>query len=121
MPEIIFFSFLSKGTGKCHYLLLGVAGGSLLALVTELINMGFVVPSAKCEFEITSGQQGILLSMGFMGIVASSHFWGFMTDTWGRKNSLLLALISGYICSFISAFSVNAIMLIVTRFFTGFW
>lgn len=102
-------------------MLLFVAGGSLLSLVTELINMGFVVPSAKCEIEITERQQGILLSIGFLGIVASSHIWGFLTDTWGRKKSLQLALISGHFFSVLSAFSTSSVMLIIMRFLTGFW
>lgn len=109
------------GCGKCHLMLLFVAGGSLLSLVTELINMGFVLPSAKCEIEITGKQEGILLSIGFLGIVVSSHFWGFLTDTWGRKNSLQLALISGLFFSVLSAFSTSSTILIIMRFLTGFW
>lgn len=109
------------GVGRFHWLLLVVCGASLLALVTEVINIGFVVPSVKCEIAITASEQGVLLSMGFLGIVASSHLWGFLTDTWGRKRSLQLALGTGFLCSVASAFVPSVGWLIVMRFCTGFW
>lgn len=98
-----------------------MAGGSLLALVTELINVGFVVPSAQCEFLFTELQQGILLSIGFLGIVCSSHIWGFLTDTWGRKKALQLALSTGWLCSTLSAFATSYSAILTLRFLTGFW
>lgn len=109
------------GTGFFHTFLLIVCGASLLALVTEAINIGFVVPSARCEIHMTDSEQGVLLSMGFLGIVVSSHLWGFLTDTWGRKSSLQLALAMGFVFSSASAFAPNVGWMIGLRFLTGFW
>lgn len=81
--------------------------------------MNFVLPSAKCDLDISVGEQGFINSVGFLGVLVTSHFWGFLTDNWGRHRTLRLALLSTFFTSSISSLSVASWMLIVTRFFVG--
>lgn len=90
-----------------------------MGVVVEGIVLGFALPAAKCDLKFTIVEQGILNSVGFIGIVLSSHFWGFLADTWGRLKVLRLSLIISCCWSLISSFSVSVAMLIVTRFFVG--
>lgn len=81
--------------------------------------MALVLPLAKCELNLSNGEQGAINAVTFIGIVMTSHLWGFLSDTWGRRKVLLLSLGSGFIFSTISSFSVSSTMLLVTRFFVG--
>lgn len=90
-----------------------------LAVATEGLNMGFVLPVAKCELDISTSEQGLINAVAFIGVVLTSHFWGFMADTWGRQKVLRVALLSSFIFSTLSSFSVNSTMLLVTRFSVG--
>lgn len=92
-----------------------------MTLSIELEAMSLVLPTAKCELGITVTQQGIINSMGFVGVVVSSHFWGFMTDIWGRSKTLRLTLCLTIFLSILSSFSFTSWMLLITRLLIGIW
>lgn len=52
-----------------------------MGVVVENVNIGFVLPYVRCEMDISTAEQGLLNSVGYIGIVLSSHFWGFLADT----------------------------------------
>lgn len=83
--------------------------------------MAFVLPAAKCDIEMTTTEQGLINAIGFIGVVLTSHFWGFMADVWGRLKVLQFSLLSGFIFSIISSFSVSSLMLLLTRLAVGMW
>lgn len=55
------------------------------------------------------------------GVVTSSYLWGFFADKSGRHKVMIICSFFGFIFSFLSSFSVNVWMLIITRFFVGFF
>lgn len=83
--------------------------------------MAFVLPSAKCEMIITNTEQGLINAVSFMGVVLTSHFWGFLADTWGRRKVLQTALSTSFVFSVLSSLSTNSTMLLVTRLGVGLW
>lgn len=105
--------------GKFHYGLLMVAGMCFMACVTEITGLGLIMFPAKCDLQFTLAQQGLLGSAGFMGVTCSSHFMGFLADTWGRVRSLRSMLLVSLFTSLISVMSVNVWMLFTFRFLTG--
>lgn len=109
------------GHGRFHYLLLAVCGGSLLALVTELLIIGFVAGAVACELgSIDAGQRGALLAAAFLGVVLSSHAWGFAVDRFGRRRALRWSTASAAVCSLMSAVvATNVYALIAGRLATG--
>lgn len=101
-------------------MLITVATGlSLMGAVLENVSVSLILPYAKCDLQLTTSEQGLLTSVSFLGIVISSHFWGFMADTCGRQKVMRISLILGFICSFLSAFSINTNMMLVLRFMVG--
>lgn len=90
-----------------------------MGVVVENVNIGFVMPYVRCDMGITTVEQGLLNSAGYVGIVVSSHLWGFLADTTGRHNVLKFALGGSFLCAVLSVFSVNIMMLTVTRLFVG--
>uniref|UniRef100_T1GGW1 Major facilitator superfamily (MFS) profile domain-containing protein n=1 Tax=Megaselia scalaris TaxID=36166 RepID=T1GGW1_MEGSC len=107
------------GVGKFHYALLLIAGLCFMACITEIASIGQIMFSIKCDLKLTLTQQGLVGSAAYIGIVISSHFMGFLADTWGRTRSLRLTLFLSLCMSLISIMSVNVWMLFTFRFLTG--
>lgn len=107
------------GTGKFHWILLVTVGVGVLGVGSEGMSMGFVLPVAKCELHFGNVEQGMINAVAFVGVVLTSHFWGFMADTWGRVKVLRFSLIAGFLCSILSSFSTTTLMLLLTRFMVG--
>lgn len=72
----------SLGMGKCQYILTFLTGMSVLGSAIENTNISYILPYAKCDLELTTQQQGLLSAISYLGIVFTSHLWGFLADTW---------------------------------------
>lgn len=92
---------------------------SLLGSSVENTNVSYILPYAKGDLKLTIKEQGILSGISYFGIVFSSHLWGFLADTWGRRKVLRLAATGAFIFSFSSAFAANKYILILLRFLAG--
>lgn len=98
-----------------------ICGLASMTIVIDGQCMAVVLPAAKCDLGLSTAQQGFINSVAYIGIIVSAHFWGFIIDTWGRKNTLQLTLAMSLVCSVTSSFAVNSWMLIVFRFLVGIW
>lgn len=65
-------------------------------------------------------QKGILGGVAFIGIICSSHLWGFLADTQGRRVVIMPTLMIPFILSVLSTLTNNFYILAVFRFFNGF-
>lgn len=105
--------------GKFNIFIILAAGFSLCGLGWENMTISMIAPHAKCELQLTSADQGLLTSIGFIGIVLSAHFWGFLADTWGRRKVMQTSLLFGFIFSFLSSFASAKIWMLLARFLAG--
>lgn len=115
------FISLHLGMGKCQIVLTFLTALSVLGSSIENTNISYILPYAKCDLEPTAGEQGLLSAISYLGIVFTSHCWGFLADTWGRQKVLRVAATGAFIFSFSSAFAINTISMIVLRFLAGAW
>ena len=90
-----------------------------MTALMEGSNMAYVLPSAKCDLNISFKQQGLINSVGYIGIVLMSHAWGFLADTWGRRKVLILSLLLTSMSGLLSSLSVSSMMLFLTRLIVG--
>lgn len=109
------------GTGRFHLFILLICGSALLSSVNEGLSIGFVLPYVKCDLHMTPYEQGILNSVVFCGIILSSHFWGFLADTWGRRKVMQVSVLTTFIFSAISSVANNVWLMIVLRLLVGLW
>ncbi|XP_058064392.1 synaptic vesicle glycoprotein 2C isoform X1 [Anopheles bellator] len=107
------------GRGRFHTILLFVTGCCLMSVVNETVNVGFIISAAECDLQLTYTDKGLLNGAAFLGVVASSLVWGFLSDTWGRRKVLLLASCGALVFSVLSTFSPAVWVLIATRFLVG--
>ncbi|XP_037936819.1 synaptic vesicle glycoprotein 2B-like [Teleopsis dalmanni] len=106
--------------GKFNYLLILFSGFVLKSVVFESVAISFALPILECDLSLNYQQQGIIGAVAFIGIIVSSHFWGFLADTTGRKRIMLPALFLGFLVTVLSSFSPNFESLVVLRFINGF-
>lgn len=91
-----------------------------MSVINETLAAMFITPAAQCDLSLTLTEKGILYSAGFLGVVASSHFWGFVADTKGRKIVLLTSLIVSAAITFVESLIITTWIFILLRFFNGF-
>lgn len=92
----------------------------MAALIFETVGITFVLPVSQCDLNLTTSEKGILGAASFFGIICTSHLWGFLADTKGRRSVILPTLFIAFLMSFMSSFVQNFYLLTVLRFLNGF-
>lgn len=91
----------------------------LNTVVLESVGVSFALPVLECDLNLSHREQGILGAVSFAGVIASSHFWGFLADTTGRKRIMQPALIMGFLVTVCSSLSPNFMTFALLRFLNG--
>lgn len=108
------------GFGKFHYFLLAICGLIYLNTAVGITIISFVLPSATCDFRMTSEDKGLLTAAPMLGMLLGSYFWGCLADTKGRKVVLIATLLLDGVCGIISSVSQYFSLFMLLRFFNGF-
>ncbi|XP_069704226.1 synaptic vesicle glycoprotein 2B-like [Periplaneta americana] len=109
------------GHGKFHLFLLLACGACLVAMVAEAFGTAFIIPPAQCEFEMGAFEKGILNAITYVGMISSSHLWGYLADTQGRRKMLILSLFLDAICAVLSSIAPTFWLFCLLRYFNGFF
>uniref|UniRef100_A0A2A4JQ44 Major facilitator superfamily (MFS) profile domain-containing protein n=2 Tax=Heliothis virescens TaxID=7102 RepID=A0A2A4JQ44_HELVI len=113
---ITFEEALEKtGNGVYNILLVMTCSLILLAIGIDLFGFSLVV-AAACDLELTVSEKGILTSLPFVGILLVSYFWGYVSDTRGRRFTLVIPLLLSFILSCISSLSPHWLFLGLFKF-----
>ncbi|XP_043269117.1 synaptic vesicle glycoprotein 2B-like isoform X2 [Venturia canescens] len=107
------------GYGRFNYLLLLAILPAGCASIYSSTSMSYVLSSAECDLSLTLFDKGLLNSMPFAGMIVTSFFWGFMTDTFGRKKILMYGYLTTSLVSLSSSLSQTSGMLIFFKFLNG--
>jgi len=79
-----------------------------------------VMAAIGTEWQLTTGQLGLLSSSGMLGMIFGAALSGMAADKWGRRSVVMWTLVIYGLGSGLAGFSVNYEMLIILRFITGF-
>lgn len=90
------------------------------ALVMEKVGITYIFPVSQCDLNLTTNQKGFLGSVGFIGIICSSHLWGYLADTMGRRRIIQPTLFIASAISIASSFAQSFFLLATLRFLNGF-
>lgn len=116
----IAFHWFFSGYGSFNIAVLLSAGLCLMVVIIETMGMMFVVPAAQCDLHLSLGEKGLLSAISFLGVVSSSHLWGFIADTRGRRIVLLISMISSFLTTSVASFIPQHSIFILLRFINGF-
>lgn len=108
------------GFGKFNYFIIVLAGGLMACAYIELNSVNLILPIAECDLNLSTSDKGLLSAIGFAGIILSSHLWGFLADTRGRRATLIPSLVVANLTTFVSSLVNNFPLLVFLRFIHGF-
>lgn len=106
--------------GSFHYKLLILTGLGWMfdAMDTGLIS--FVLPVLAKEWALTTGEMGLIGSVGLIGMAIGAVIAGTIADKIGRKAVFSITLLLYSIATGLCALAWNLESLLVFRFFVGF-
>lgn len=107
------------GFGKFHYWLLFVAGWANASDAIEILCISLLLPSAQCDLKLTSGDKGWLTAILFIGMLIGGYVWGAVSDVFGRKKTLIVAMFANALCGFASSLSQEKVSFFIIRFLSG--
>ena len=108
------------GFGKFNYVFMLLAGSLMTCAYIELVSINFVLPVAQCDLNLSTSDKGILSSIGQVGVILSSYLWGFLSDTKGRRKTLIVSLLVAFAATVVSSFVNSFWLLVLFRFLNGF-
>ena len=94
-----------------------------IAWMFDAMNQGMVsgvMAAIGEDWALTTGQLGLLGSIGMLGMALGATLSGMAADRVGRKTLIVSNLVIFGVASGLAGFSVNYPMLLVLRFLTGF-
>ncbi|KAH9643841.1 hypothetical protein HF086_018234 [Spodoptera exigua] len=93
-----------------------MTGLILMGMIMHCLVLGYVIPAAQCDLELTSQQKGWLSALPFTAIILTSYFWGWLADTKGRRTAMLGSMFLAVVISAISSFAPNLTSFAVLQF-----
>ena len=105
--------------GLFNYVIIGLCGLIIHTVGVEASSIAFVLPVSECDLNLTSSQKGILGGIVLFGMIFSSHLWGFLGDTKGRRRVLIPTLFTAFFMTLICSFVQNFYLFTVLRFLNG--
>lgn len=119
LPSRAFRCFFAE-FGIFNYIVIFVSGLVLNAVSLETCSVAFIIPVSQCDLHFTAAQKGILGAVAPFGIICSSHLWGFLADTKGRRRVIQPTLFLAFFTTIISSFVENFYLFATLRFLNGF-
>lgn len=90
-----------------------------MCVIIETMGMMFVIPAAKCDLDMNLFQKGLLSSITVLGVFTTSHLWGFIADTQGRRKVILISLCTNFLFSLASSMAPSYWLFTTLRYFSG--
>lgn len=107
------------GFGKFNYFLVILSGAVLSTVLLETLGISFILPVAECDLNLTTKDKGLLSAIAFVGIITSSHLWGFLADTKGRRKIIIPTLFISFVITIVSSFVKSFWVFTLLRFCSG--
>jgi MFS family permease len=106
---------------RWHWLVVVALGITWLLDGLEVTIVGAIAPTltSKATLGLSPVEVGLVGSLYIVGAVVGAFVFGYLTDRLGRKRLFMWTLLLYLAATVLSAFSVNAFMFLVFRFFTG--
>ncbi|XP_058812283.1 synaptic vesicle glycoprotein 2B-like isoform X1 [Topomyia yanbarensis] len=122
LTQFAFFLSLSPsqtGFGRCGWQIFLVSALVMLVVLNETMGISILVPAAHCDLNLSATDKGMLTGVSFAGIILTSHVWGYLADTKGRKNVIILSLALTFVCSLVSSMAGNFVTIVILRLLVG--
>ncbi|KAJ8919145.1 hypothetical protein NQ315_012130, partial [Exocentrus adspersus] len=106
--------------GKFQAILLGVCGTIYATCAISTTTLSFVLPSAECDFRMTSVDKGRLSATPLIGMIFGCCVWGSIANSHGRKLAMMLSLLVDFSAAIVSSVARSFELFLICRFLNGF-
>ncbi|KAG7310148.1 hypothetical protein JYU34_004701 [Plutella xylostella] len=110
-------AMLLTGFGLYNITNMLLSGLILMGMIMETLGLSYVIPAAQCDLDLSLAQKGWLAAIPFVAIIITSHLWGWLADTQGRRPTMLATMAVSIVLSILSSFSPNLAVFAVLQFF----
>jgi len=107
------------GFGAFQVKLMLVAGLCWMADGSEMMLLSILSPTLKCLWSLSSFQEAIITMAVFFGLMVGSGFWGFASDKYGRKKTIILSTLCVLYFGILSSQSPSYGWIVAIRLFVG--
>lgn len=108
------------GFGLFHGLLLVICGWANASDAVEILCVSFLLPTARCDLQLSSSDMGILMASLFLGMMIGGYTWGYLADRRGRQKVLVASLTINGIFGALASLATRFWLFLLLRFISGF-
>eukprot|EP00743_Colponemidia_sp_Colp-15_P007285 GILK01007867.1.p1 GENE.GILK01007867.1~~GILK01007867.1.p1 ORF type:complete len:498 (+),score=68.22 GILK01007867.1:46-1494(+) len=108
------------GMGSFQYKLLAVCGLGWMADAMEQVVLAYLFPLLKEQWHLTKWEMGLLGSAVGLGMMIGAIFWGYISDTRGRKLGFVASVVITAIFGVLGAVANNFALFVVFRVILAF-
>ncbi|XP_075976200.1 synaptic vesicle glycoprotein 2C-like isoform X2 [Anticarsia gemmatalis] len=112
-------AMLLSGFGIYNVLHMLMSGVILMGMIMQSLALGYILPAAQCDLELTLQQQGWISAIPFLAIILTSYFWGWLADTQGRRPVMLFSMLISAILSAFASFAPEVVSFGILVFFSA--
>ncbi|KAG7309780.1 hypothetical protein JYU34_004280 [Plutella xylostella] len=94
---------------------------TVLAMAMETFGTSYVATACACDLRLSTATKGLVSAMPMLGIVLSSHLWGWLADTRGRRFVLLVSMGGCFVAALASSLANDWVTLAVFKFIAAFF
>uniref|UniRef100_A0A3Q4HQ47 Synaptic vesicle glycoprotein 2 n=1 Tax=Neolamprologus brichardi TaxID=32507 RepID=A0A3Q4HQ47_NEOBR len=91
MQKLTYEEAVERAFGLFHWLLLVVCGWANASDAVEILCVSFLLPTARCDLQLSSSDMGLLTASIFLMMVGG-YMWGYLADQKGRRRVLIVSL-----------------------------
>jgi MFS transporter, putative metabolite:H+ symporter len=117
--KTILYQFDHAKLGKFHLALILLSGACWALVAYGVTIIGFLLPSLRQEWQVSSGLLGVVAGAGLLGMFIGSIIGGTLADRVGRRRTLVWALFISGVFFLISSAAWNYSAFLVLRLLTG--
>ncbi|CAH0582861.1 unnamed protein product [Chrysodeixis includens] len=112
-------AMLLSGFGLYNILHMLMSGLILMGMIMQSLALGYILPAAQCDLELSLQQRGWLSAIPFLAIILTSYFWGWLADTRGRRPVMLFSMLVSAVFSAFASFAPEVISFGVLLFLSA--
>ncbi|XP_036432452.1 synaptic vesicle glycoprotein 2C [Colossoma macropomum] len=107
------------GFGLFHGLLLLVCGWANASDAVEILCVSFLLPTARCDLQLSSADMGLLTASIFLGMMLGGYMWGYLADQRGRQRVLVISLAVNGTFGAVASLAPSFWLFLLLRFLSG--
>ncbi|KAL0831723.1 hypothetical protein ABMA28_001266 [Loxostege sticticalis] len=110
----------ATGYGRFNVCLMLCTLPAFWSAVSVTSSVSYIFTRAQCDMNLSLLDMGTINAITYGGMISSAMVWGFLSDTLGRRRIMAYGFFCSGLVEMAAAMSQSFVMLLLTRFASGF-